>query len=668
MTRNLVGIVCLVAAIPRTAPAQQPARSDSASLDSLRPHVLAPVIVTGTVLPVRQDRFGFGSSVLDQDDLASEPTAYAGAALKRVPGVWLDEGAGSGGPAVLRVRGGEEPYTQVLFDGVPININGGFLDLQGLTMTNVERVEVARGPHSALYGSSAISGVVQLITRRGELGSPRVGFTAEGGRATEHGGQARSELDIAGGAGVIRYSAGAGVTYNRGIYALPHDLKSEDASLRLDADPSRAWTLTGTFRYMDVDSKLPIRDPGVTRAPLDPNQRDGRQRFLSSLGVGFAPAPSWRHRLTASVFRDDFSYQDQQDGLDPTQFPFFVFDFNFGLRSVLNRQLVEYVATKEFRGSAASSIAFSYGGQLQWEDETDDQTGDFGDSRTAFDRTSRAAFTEVQAQLGPRVSLLGGGRLEHYQGLASEFLPRGAVTVAAVPGILSLRAAAGRAFKAPNLQQQFLDNPFTEPNPDLRPETSVSWELGAALTAPRAGFQASLGYFRQRHDNLIRTVALEGTTKQTNRNLGRTRSQGVEVEIDRSWSEQLHTGASLTWVHTEVVDNAGLPPDQYPAGSQLPATPSVTGTGFVDLAFSHTLSATLRTTVVGSQVVFTERFAGQRVTLDPYALVGATLRWQASGHTSFHVRLENLLNTTYATAYDRRGLPLTAVVGMRLTN
>lgn len=668
MARRVVGMVWLVVGVSRIVTAQQPARPDSASPDTLRPHLLAPVIVTGTIQPIRQDRFGFGSSVLGREDLESEPTAYAGSALKRMPGVWLDESAGAGGPAVLRLRGGEEPYTQVLFDGVPININGGFLDLQGLTLTNVERVEVARGPHSALYGSSAISGVVQLITRRGEVGPPRFGLTAEGGRASQNGGRARSELDVAGGAGVLRYSAGVGVTYHRGIYALPHDLRSEDASVRLDADPSRAWTVTGTFRYMDVDSKLPVRDPGATRAPLDPNQRDARQRFMSALGVGFAPTPSWQHRLTASAFRDDFSYQDQQDGLDPTQFPFFVFDFNFGLRSVLNRELVEYVATKKLRGSAASSVALSYGGELQWEDVTDDQTGDFGDSRTAFDRTSRAGFTEVQAQLGPRVSLLGGGRLEQYQGLASEFLPRGAVTLAAVPGILSLRAAAGRAFKAPNLQQQFLDNPFTEPNPDLRPETSVSWELGAALTAPGTGFLASVGYFRQRHDNLIRTVAVEGTTKQTNRNLGRTRSQGVEVEVERWWTERLHTGANLTWVRTKILDNAGLPADQYPVGSQLPAMPSVTGNGFVDVGLSRALSATLRATVVGSQVVFTERFAGQRVTLDPYALVGTTVRWQASGHASLHLVVENLLDNDYTTAFDRPGLPLTVVVGMRLTS
>src|SRR5574341_1135087 len=145
MARSVVRMVCLVTVVSGAVRAQQPDRPDSTRPDSLRPRLLAPVIITGVLLPI-----------------------------------WQDEGAGAGGPAVLRLRGGEEPYTQVLFDGVPININGGFLDVQGLALTNVERMEVARGPQSALYGSSAISGVVQMVTRRGESGPPRFDFSAEG--------------------------------------------------------------------------------------------------------------------------------------------------------------------------------------------------------------------------------------------------------------------------------------------------------------------------------------------------------------------------------------------------------------------------------------------------------------------------------------------------------
>ncbi len=668
MTRAFVGSLFLTLALSAAAVAQHPASPDSAQRDSLSLHLLPPVIVTGTFVPLPQSHLGFASSVLARQDLQSEPTSYAGRALTRLPGVWIDEGAGPAGPTVIRLRGGEEPYTQVLFDGVPININGGFLDMQGLTLTNVDRAEVARGPHSVMYGSSAMAGVVQFITRRGEQGPPRMELSAESGRATAYGEQARSELNVGGGTANLQYSAGLGVTYNRGVYQLPHKLRTGDASLRLDTQLSQAWTATGTVRYMDIDSRLPVRDAGVTRVPLDPNQRDGRDRLLSSLGITFAATPSWHHRLTASSFRDDFTYSDQADGLDPTQYPFFVFDVNFGYRSLLHREVVQYAGTKQLGDREGSGLALSYGGELQREAETDDQTGDFGDSRQAFDRSSRAAFTEIQGQLGARLSLQAGGRLEQIEGLASEFLPRGALTAMLVPGVLSVRAAAGRAFKAPNLQQQLLVNPFTEANPDLRPETSVSWEVGTAVTVPGNGLQANLGFFRQRYDNLIRTVALEGTPKQTNRNLGRSRSQGVEIDVQRWWTDRWHTGANLTWLKTEILDNTGLSADQYPNGSELPAVPRVTGSAFIDGALSRTLSATVRGTLVGRQVVFSERFAGDRIPLDPYGLLGMTVRWQASDHATFHLRVENILDTDYATAFDRPGLPLTAILGVRLTN
>src|SRR5689334_14678732 len=179
--------------------AQEPAKPDSARRDSLhggKAFTLPPIIVTATVEPVRQDRIGFVSSVLDSAGLANEPAALAGQLLRRLPDVFVDEGAGSGGPTVLRIRGGEEPYTKVLWDGVPINISGGFLDVQGLTLSNVERVEVARGPHSALHGSSAMSGVVQFITRRGTVGRPTFDAMWEGGTATKYGEVGRGEMAV----------------------------------------------------------------------------------------------------------------------------------------------------------------------------------------------------------------------------------------------------------------------------------------------------------------------------------------------------------------------------------------------------------------------------------------------------------------------------------------
>ncbi|MDH3289471.1 MAG: TonB-dependent receptor [Gemmatimonadota bacterium] len=652
-----------------TLVAQEPANRDSTppqQSDTAGARRLPPVIVTGTRVPVLRDEFGFAATVLGGAALRREPTPTAASALARFPSVAIEEGAGIAGPTVLRLRGGDEPFTQVMFDGVPINLTGGFADLQGLTLTNVDRVEVTRGPQSVMYGSSAMAGAVQFFTRRGRQGSPHLTVVAEGGTSLDRGGQGRSEITVDGGSERIRYSAGGGLTHYSGVYAQPHDLTTWDASARMDADATPAWHLVGTIRYMDISSNLPVRDPGATRAPLDPNQRDGRTRLLASAVARFRPTSTWEHQLALRVLRDDFSYEDQRDGIDPTAYPFFVFDFDFALTSLLHRTSVEYIGSVQALDNAAE-LAVVYGGKAEREDLAIDQSGDFGDSQSDFDRNNVAGFTELQGRLGRAVSFLAGVRFEKFEGLSSKVLPRAAIVWSVVPDVLKIRAAVGRAFKAPNLQQQLLVNPFTVPNPDLRPETSVSWETGVIGTAPALGLAVRTTFFRQTYDDLIRLVPVNQSGVSQNRNLGRSRVLGVEMELEKSWALRWRMLINATWLDSELADNTGLPATLYPVGSALLGLPNWTGNIVFEGDLSGRLSATVRGRLVGKQDVFSERFSGSRETIDPYFLLGLTLRGQLARSAEAYVRVENLLDTEYATAFDRRGLPLTAVVGARLT-
>jgi vitamin B12 transporter len=667
--RTPVGLFALLAA-PVTLAAQQPLRPDSTARDTLRPYTILPVVVTATRVPASQSEIGFATSVLDRRDLAAEPTPYAARALSLLPGVSIDEATGPGGPTTLHLRGADEPFTQMLFDGVAINISGGFNDIDGLLLTNVERVELARGPLSALWGSSAMAGAVQFVTRQGEAGPPRFELLAEAGGATERGGQTRSELTVGGGNERLWYSSGLGVAYNRGIYALPNDLLSSAWSLRLDARPTERWTLSATARYMAIQTNLPVRDPGVTRVALDPNQRDRHYRWLGSLSADLAATPTWHHRLTASLLWDEFVYEDAKDSLlNAAAYPFFVFNYNFSFRSTLLRPGLEYVASHELSlGHAGQRLALSYGAQWQREAEANSQGGDFGPDHSEFRRANAAVFTELQGRLGTRLSALAGARLDKFQGLAAELLPRASLVVEVVPDRLALRLAAGRAFKAPNVDQQFLDTPATIPNPGLKPESSVSWEIGATVTAPRRALTIAVGYFHQRYNDLIQTVPADTGSKQTNKNLGRTQARGVEAEVERQWSERWRTGASVSWVKTEVLDNRGLDSTGYPVGGSLPAVPSVTGTAHVTADLSEAVTAVARVTLVGKQTVFTERFSGQRVPVDPYTLLELVAQWHRSQALTLYARIDNVLNTSYQTAFDRPGTSRTAVLGVRMAS
>jgi len=629
-----------------------------------RRHVLPTVIVTGSLAAPSSEKLGVARSVIDRQALRAEPTRAAVDPLRHTTGIFVDEANGPLGPTIIRLRGGEETFSQVLIDGVQGNENGGFFDWQGLTLVNVDRVELARGPQSAVYGSSAMSGVVQIFTRAGEPGRSRVEATLEGGNTAPSRGNFRGIVEASGGTERLRYSTGIGSAYDRGPYRLPHDLRANDASLRLDLLGRGPFQLTAVGRFMGVDSKLPVRDPGATRTPLDPNQRNERDRVIASLQGTWAPSERWTHRLSAAEFRQDFTYADQKDGLDPSQYQFFVFDANLDFHALVDRQTVRYVGTLSGDANGPRAFSLSYGGQWEHESVKNSVSGDFGPSSQSVSRPSIAAFVEGQAQLGDRLSLLAGSRVEQYRGIDPAIVPRATAVFDLLPQRLALRAAAGRAYKAPNIQDQFPNNPFIVGNPDLRPETSTSWELGTDVTLSHT--TGSFTVFRQSYDNLIRSVNYDASGRQINRNLGRSRAAGVEGEVILRPRARFAFGAGGSWTMTKVLDNRGLPSDQFPNGESLPFRPTHTATAFVELPATRAISVLLRATSVGQQTVLTERFSGERRSVGPYSVISASGTYMVSRWLEAYVHAQNVLNEHYETGFDRPGAPRSAAVGLRL--
>lgn len=661
---SLLLLVLLQGAVA-TATAQDAPPADSLrEADGDSAVALDPIMVTVSRLPLRPDRAGFGVTVVPEASIRAERPPYAMEMLRELPGAFLDEATGPGGPSIVRLRGGEEVFTQILMDGVQANENGGFFDFQGVTLTNVEQIEVARGPQSALYGSSAVSGVVQFLTPPGEEGPLRLGATVEGGGGIDSGSSFRGNIVGLGGTETLLYSGGLGLAYNKGIYELPHDTWTRDGSLRLDALPGHRFEVTGIARFVGIESKHPVRDAGVTRVPLDPNARLERDRYLLTGRARFHATPRWTHGLTISTFRHDFAYFDERDAIEqPPEFS--VVDANLTYASDLWRTTVEYLGSYTTEPEPANARwALAYGAAWEREDLFTTLAGDFGDSESDFDRESVAGFVDLRGRPHTRLDLMVGARAERYEGLGTEITPRGSVVFHALPGLLSMRAAAGRAYKVPNLQQQFPDNPFIAPNPDLEAETSISWELGADLDLDRLTLGAT--GFRQDFENLIRTVPGGEGGRLQDRNVGESRAWGVEASLRHRLRPEILTGLDVTRTWTEIIDNSGLPPEQYPEGESLPFRPELIGSAFVRAGVSATIELLSRATYVGRQIVLTERFSGQRVPIDGYLRVDGTVSYHLDGKRSLYLRASNLLDADYETAFDRPGIPLTLVVGFAL--
>ncbi len=655
-------ILVLVAAAPVTAQVRDSSARDTTT--SIRRYRLPPVIVTGSLSTFSSDKAGVARSVVSSEQLRAEPANAAVDPLRHVTGVYIDEAVGPLGPTIIRLRGGEETFTQVSMDGVPINDNGGFFDALGFSLVNVDRVEVARGPQSALYGSSAVSGVVQMFTRVGEYGPMRTEAMMEGGTAGDFGHSLRASVEASGGSERARFAFGVGSAYDRGIYRLPSDVRANEASLRFDFLTSGAFALTTVARLSGVDANQPVRDPGATRAPLDPNQRQGRDRVLASLAGTWMLGDRWTHQATVSHFGRDFLYEDARDSLDQSQFGS-VFNFNLHYTSTLERTIARYVGTVQGEPGEGVGVSFSYGGEWSREALTDALSGDFGPSGSSLKRLSLATFAEAQARVG-HLSVLAGSRVEKFGSLALAVVPRGTLVLDVVPQRVSLRVAVAHAYKAPNIQDQF--NPFLVTNPDLKPESSNSWELGADVTSAKWKTTGSVTWFHQEYNNLIRSVNYDttATSKQVNRNLGASRAAGLEAEIVIRPRPRWVIGASSAWTKTTIVDSGFLSASQFPKGEALPFRPTHTASAFIGLPATRTISVLARVTAIGRQTVLSDRFSGTRETVAPYHVLAATATWNVSPSADAYLQVENALNEVYQTAFDRNGSPRTAAVGMRL--
>jgi len=165
---------------------------------------IAPVVVTATRSPVSADREPASVTVVTGEQLRAEGITTAVDALRAVPGLSLVQTGSYGGATSLFIRGGESKYAKILVDGIPVNDAGGAFDLSTLSIDNLDRIEVVRGPASVLYGSDAMAGVVQLFTRRGA-------GVAHGDLAARGGGYGSSDLDasVHGGDARLSYSLGA---------------------------------------------------------------------------------------------------------------------------------------------------------------------------------------------------------------------------------------------------------------------------------------------------------------------------------------------------------------------------------------------------------------------------------------------------------------------------
>jgi len=213
-------------------------------------------------------------------------------ALRDVAGADPVQTGSMGGLTSLFLRGGESGYAKVLVDGVPLNEPGGVYYFQNLTTADIDRIEIVRGPTSVLYGTDAMTGVIQIFTKRG-TGPTQASIDLRGGSYKSFDGSA----DIEGGSSRVGYSIGGARQTTAGILPFNNQFTNGELGGRIDVGRGTTSTASLTARYHTGDYHYPTVGDGT---PVDSNQhrRDEGSSFVLEGAHQFSPILDGRLSLT----------------------------------------------------------------------------------------------------------------------------------------------------------------------------------------------------------------------------------------------------------------------------------------------------------------------------------------------------------------------------------
>lgn len=473
-------------------------------------------------------------STVVAEEMAAAPSPALTGVLRLVPGVHVDRAGAAGGVSSLYLRGADPNFTAVLLDGVrindPTNTRGGSLDFSTLTTDDIERVEVLRGPVSALYGADALAGAVNLVSTRG-AGAPH--YVGELGSGDQ--GARRAHLAARGQRERLDYALGAGWT-DGGTATPGSAARLGSGSLNLGWAPGAATTLRTTLRYLDGDLEAFPEDSGgfrhATRRTLE---RRGVRQWTGGLeGHWLAPdGVSYRAALGGHRRGEDVVSPGVAPGIrDP-----------FGIPASRSRSELERL---DFDLSAAGEIgstAVTSGVQVGREEGRSDAVLELlGPANFAQQRDHAAAYFGVDHPFSGGLRAELSARIEDPDAYEAAVTPRARLSWRLWRTLLSL--SAGRGFKLPSFYA--LGHPIVG-NPALRPEESEGYEVGAIQEL--AGATLSLALFQTRYRNAVDFE--EGPPPRLVNRAG-VRAAGGELGARWDFGPRGHLRAHLAYVDTQI--------------------------------------------------------------------------------------------------------------------
>src|SRR5262245_23419051 len=528
------------------------------------------VLVAATRGEAVPSTLGVATSVLDRERLEERAAPALLDVFRELPGLNVARTGGVGAQGSVFVRGGEARFARILIDGVPVNQPGGLYDLGSALPFELERVEVVRGAASSLYGTDALAGVVQLVTRR-PASHLELRAAAEAGsfdwRRAEGGGAGRSS----------RFDWTLGLQHLSTDNEQPNSAFEEtEGALSLGAHLGEAQSARLVIRAFDST----LGTPGQTaygRPDLDASFE--RQDVVAGLELR-AGGGRVAHLLRAGLATTDQLSLDPEDSgayvpMDGDRVgAFTVADFPapLGFRNDTTRASAGY----QLEAQAGARHLLSGGLDLEHE------SGALGapDELLEPSRTNVGAFVQDRVVIGARAYLTLGGRVEHNDSYGTRAVPRAALAFRLSSGehATTLRTSAGAGIKEPDFFQSYGVSFFAQGNPDLKPERSRTFDLGVEQRLAHGRLRAEATAFHHDYRDQIAYELVDFTTFEgTYVNLGRTRARGVEMDLEAAPWDRLTVAAQYTYLDGEILESGNAFDPVYAKGASLLRRPAHSG-------------------------------------------------------------------------------------------
>ena len=588
-----------------------------------------PVIVSATRTDIPLDQSPASVSLISSDDLEQKQIERVSDALREVPGLNVVQTGTPGQLTSVFMRGLPSEDMQVLLDGIPTNQGlAGQFDFANLTTDNIDRIEVARGPQSTVYGPRALAGVVQIFTKRG-AGEPGFTFSSEGGSYDTF----RESLESDGKLGEFDYSIGASRLDTDN--ARPNNnYRNSSGIADVGWSPNEQLRIGSLFIYS-------LSDTGNPNTIFNPRPVDHflTEKWFIAPHVDLQLGDWWEHKFIFDYDQERQVNNPNQDGfVGPT-------------RALFERITVDYQNDLRPTSWLTLTSGFFYN-RLNGGQERPFVSQAFGPQpKFISDHTQEVAgFLQATVNIDNFI-FVAGGRLDNFNRFGDVWTYRFAGSYKIDKTNTTLHSSVATGFSPPSSQDKIFGTNF-----GLRPEKDLGWDIGIEQRLWENRVRVGATYF---HNDLSNVIGFNGQFQTLN--LGAAETQGLEMELRAQPIADLTFTASYTYLDAEKTSSADI---SQPQGARLPRRPR----NEVYVSGSYLWWKKLRTTIAAKFVNAREEinFGGPNFDIEDYSFINVAAEYEINPHMSIFGRIDNLTNEHYAEVFGFPALGMAAYGGMKV--